>query len=82
MLKYFNIITRINKAKCDCNCQFDNVTCILNEIGIDNKCQCECKKYRMWKKDYSWNSSISIYKNSSYFKSIVDHPVIVCEEIM
>ena len=34
------------------------------------------------KKDYSWNSSTCICKNSKYLKSIADTSVIECNEII
>ena len=66
-VEVFNLITRINKAKtsvkhisCDCNCKFDNATCIFNQKLSNNECQWECKKYHMCKIDYGWNSSTCI----------------------
>ena len=48
----------------------------------NDKCQCECKKYRGSKKDYRWNPSTSICENNRYLESAVDDSVIVCNEII
>ena len=43
--------------------------------------QCECKKYRVKKKSYSWNPSSCICEYSKNWKSIVDDSVIACDDI-
>ena len=45
-------------------------------------CQCECKNYRLSKKDYSWNPSTCTYDNSKYLKNVVDTSVITYDEII
>lgn len=57
MLKVFNVITTINEAEtfikpisCNCKCKFNRTTCKSNQKRDNGKCQCECKKYRVWKK--------------------------------
>ena len=69
-----NTVIKINKAKtllkqisCDCKCESD-------------KYQCKCKKHCMWKKEYSWHHKMCICENSSYFESIFDDTVIVCDK--
>ena len=42
-----------------------------------NKSQCDCKKYRSFIKDYSWNRSTCICDKSKYLKHVVDDPVIL-----
>ena len=36
-----------------------------NQKQNNNKCQGECKKYHMCRKDYIWNPSMCIYENST-----------------
>ena len=52
----------------------------INQKWKNNKCQCECKKYRTCKRDQSQNPGTCICKNSSYLKSILDDSVILFEE--
>ena len=59
-LNAFNIITRINEVKtlakhisCVCQCKFDSTTCGSDQKWKNDKCQCECKKYPICKKDFS-----------------------------
>ena len=47
-----------------------------------NKFQCECKKYRMWKKDFRSNASRDTCENSRYLKSFIIESVIVCDKII
>ena len=53
-----------------------------NQKWNNDKCQCECKKYFMCKKDDSWNPTIFICENNKDLKSIVDDSVIVRDEII
>ena len=53
--------------------------CNSNQKWNNKTCQCECKNYRMWKKDYSWNPSTCICENSKYLKST---SVTECYEIV
>ena len=84
-VKVFNMITNKNEAKtkgkhisCDCKCKFNSTTWNSNQKWNDETCQCECKNYRMCKKDYSWNPSICICENGKYLRSILDGSKIVC----
>ena len=59
-IELFNMITRINEVKtlvkhisCDFKCKFDHTICNLNKKLSNDKCHCDCKKYRTSKKDYS-----------------------------
>ena len=81
-VKVYNLITRINEAKtlvkyfsCDCECRSNSKTCNSN---LKWNCQCKWKKYRTYKKNYSWTPSTGIYENSRYLKSIADNSVSVC----
>ena len=83
------MITRIHEAKtlikhisCNYKCKFYSATCNSNQKWNNDKCQCECKKNRLFKRDYSWNPSTCISENRRYLKSIVHNSVIVCDKIM
>ena len=62
--------------------QTNSTTCDSNQKWNNDKCQCECKKDRMCKKDYSWNLTTCIRENVKYLKSIHDFSVILCDEIV
>ena len=71
------MITKINEGKtlikqisCDCKCRFNSTKCNSNQKQNNDKYQCECKKYRTCKKEYSWNPSTCICENGKYLKSI------------
>ena len=61
-VKVFNM--RTEHISCDCKCKFNSATCNSNQKWNNETCQCECKNYRKCKKDYSWNPSTCISKNS------------------
>ena len=89
ILKAYNIITRINKGKtlvkhilCDCKCKYNSTTCNSNQKWNNKTGQCECKNYRKYKNDYSWNPNTCACENSRYLKSIADDSKIVCNEII
>ena len=65
-----------------CKCKFNSTTCNSNQKRNNKTCQCECKNYCTFKKDYSWNPSICICENRKYLKSIADTSVIKCDEII
>ena len=44
--------------------------------------KCECKNYRTYKRDYSWNPSTCICQNDKSLKSIADSSVVTCDEII
>ena len=74
MLKHFNVQHfkfKSNSTTCNSNQEWDNKIC-----------QCECKKYRKGKNDYSWNPSTCISEKSKYLKSITDTSVTECYEII
>ena len=88
-VKVFNMIIRMHETKtlvkhisCDCKCKFNSRTCNSNQKWNNDKCQCECRKYRTCKKNYSWNPSVCTYENGKYLKSIADTSVIVCDKII
>ena len=63
--------------------QVDSATNNLNKKCNNDKYQCECKKYHMFKKDFSWwNPSICICENNSYLKTIVNGSVIMCGKVV
>ena len=61
---------------------FNSATCNSNKKWNNDKCQSKCKNYHMRKKDYSWNPTRWLCKNSMYLKSVADDSVIVCDEII
>ena len=70
---YFFMITNGNESKAsvkdiplDGKYKFNRARRNSIQKWNNDKCQCECKKYRMCKKDYSWNQSKCICKNDTY----------------
>ena len=70
---YFLMITNRNESKAllkhyplDGKHKFNSTTCNSIQKWNNDKCQYECKKYRMCKTDYSWNHSYHICKNGKY----------------
>ena len=56
------MIIRIKASKtltkvisCKCKCRFDGKNCSPAQWWNNDKCQCECKKCHVCKKDYIWN---------------------------
>ena len=47
-------------------------TCSSDQKWNNETCQCECKNYRIYKKDYSWNPSTHIAENGKYLEIIAD----------
>ena len=64
--------TMTNHISCDGKCKFSSTTCNSYQKWDSKTCQCECKNYRTYKKDYSWNlyylnySCSCICENSKY----------------
>ena len=65
--KVLSMTTRIHEDKtlikhisCDFKCKFNSAPFNSNQYWNIHKCQCECKKYRLCKKDCSWNLNICI----------------------
>ena len=63
-VKIFNMVLRIIETKtlvkhilCKCKCKLDRTTSNSNPKWNNKTCQCECKNYRICKKDYGWNPS-------------------------
>ena len=78
-----NIQTLVKHISFDFKCKFDIATCNSSQKQNNNdKCQRECEKYHMCKKDCSWNTSMHICENSRYLKSIVDDSVSACDKII
>ena len=85
----FKIIAKIREAKtlikdisCDCKFKFNSATCNSNEKWNNKICQCECKNYRKFIKDYSWNPSKCIWENRKYLESNADTSVTECDKII
>ena len=55
-----------------CECKFDGRKCNSNQKWNNDRCQCECKKYNIYKKDYIWNPATCSCKNDKYLASIID----------
>ena len=87
--KAFNMIANKSKTKtmtehisCNCKCKFNSTICNSKPKQNNSSSQCECKSYRKYKKDYSWNPSTCIYENRKYLISIADTSVTECDEII
>ena len=72
-VKIFNMIIGIYEAKklikhisCHCKYKFSSTTCNSNQKWNNDKCQCECKKYLIYKNDYIRNPTTCICENSKY----------------
>ena len=83
------MITNKNEAKaitehisCDCKCKFDRTICNSNQKLNNATCRCERRNYCKCKKDYRWDPSTCICKNSKYLKSVSVTSVIECDEIV
>ena len=88
-LSVFNMIKEINKSKtltkhisCECKCKFDRTKCKSNQWWNNDKCLCECKKVHVCEKDYVRNPATCNFENGKYLASIMDVPVIICDEII
>ena len=82
-LNVLNMIKRIKELKtlkkhrsCKCKCKFDEINCNSDQWWIKDKCQCECQKRHLCKKDYVWNPATCNYENEKYLASIMDDSVI------
>ena len=60
---------------------FNPKTALPDQNSNSDTWQCECKKFRTCKEDYSWNSSTCICENVNNLKSIADISTNVCDEI-
>ena len=87
-VKAFKMIIRINEVKnllkhisSNFKSKFGSITCDSNHKSNNNKCQCRCKKYRICKKGYCWNSNTYSRWISIYLKSN-DDSVIVRDEMI
>ena len=80
--EYMKVETLVEHIWCNCKCKFDSAACNSNQKWSDDKCQCECKKYRTCKIGCSRNSRTFIFGNCRYFKSILGDSVIVCNKIV
>ena len=75
----FKKIIGINESKtltkhlsCECKCRFDGENVIVKSMWNNDKCQCECKKHHICKKDYVWNPATCICENPKCLASIMD----------
>ena len=85
----FSKKTNKNEAKattehisCGCKCKFNTTICSSNQKWNDKTCHCECRNHCTCKKDYIWNPTTCIRKNSKYLESITDTSVTDCDEII
>ena len=60
---------------------FNPKTALPDQNSNSDTWQCECKKFRTCKEDYSWNCSTCICENVNNLKSIADISINVCDEI-
>ena len=74
------ILTKV--ISCNCKCKFDGKKYNSNQKCNNDKCQCECKKHRICKKDYTWSLSTCSWENKKKLASITDDSVITCDEII
>ena len=65
-----------------CKCKFDGRICNSNQKWNNDKCRCECKKHHICEKGCIWNPATCSCKNDKYLASIIDDPVITCDEII
>ena len=77
IIKVLNLTTKKNESKtlvshnlCNWKCKFNSTTCISNQKLSNDTGQCECKKYRKCKKDYSCTC---ICENGKHLKNIIDN---------
>ena len=83
MITYKNEAKAITKhISLDSKYKFNSTTFNSNQKWSIEICQRECKCYRTWKKDYSWNPSTCICENHKFLKSIAGTSVITCDEII
>ena len=47
-----------------------------------DKCRCECKKRRIYEKNYIWNPATCNHENGNYLASIMDDSAIICNEVI
>ena len=88
-LSVFNMIAGINELKkltnhisYECECKFDETKCKLNQWRNNDKCLCECKNHHIREKEYAWNPCTCICESGKYLASIMDDPVITCDEVI
>ena len=72
----------LNPAELNCYPFMISLDNCSGSCNNNEECQCECKKYRSCKNDYSWNPSTCICGKSEHWKRIVDDSVIAYDEII
>ena len=58
------------------------LSCNSNQWWNNDKCQCQCKKHRIFEKIYIWNPAKCNCENGKYLASIMDDSVITSDEII
>ena len=88
-LSVFIMITVINELKalirhvsCECKYKFDKRKFNSNQWWNNDRCQYECKKHHIYKKDYIWNPSTCICENEKYLASIMNESVIMHNKVI
>ena len=83
------MITGINESKTltkhisrECECKFDKRKCNSNQWWNNDKCRCKCTNRQICKKDYIWNPRTRICENRKYLASIMDHSVMMYDEVI
>ena len=66
----------------ECKCKFNGTKCNSNQRWNSHKYHCECKKYRICKRDYVWNPTTCNSENGKYLASIVDDSAIIYDKVM
>ena len=64
--------TLTKHKSCKCKCKFDGRKCNSNQKWNNGKCQRECKKHDICKKDYIYNPATCSCKNGKYLANIRD----------
>ena len=87
-LSIVNMITEINDSKtltkhisCKYKCTFDGRKYNSNQWWNNNKCLCGGKNH-IFEKGFIWNLASCNCENGKYLASIIDNPVITCDEII
>ena len=88
-LSKFNIIAGIYESKtltkhisCKYKDRFDGRKCNSDRQWNNDKCQCECKKIHVSKKDYVRNPATCNQENGKYLACIINNSAITCDEII
>ena len=88
-LSVFSMITKINESKtltkhipCEYECRFDERKCASDQWWSNDKCQRECKKRHLCKKDYVWNPATCNREKGKYLASIIVDSAIMHNKVI